>query len=174
MMKLTAETNKLIKYLAYFLIIFVLSLVQEIPGLLPEIFSCVPLLAVAAAVSIALMEPELPAMLFGLEAGFFLDIGTSLPLGVCCIIMTVACCLLSAVSQRHFDINIPSVAVGSVVTLGVVFAAFWLVSAVVPGYSQPLQVLVNRFLPMYVYTLLTVPVIFFINYGVFKGLEYAD
>ena len=173
-MKLTAETNKLVKYVAYFLMIFVFSLVQETPGLLPEIFTCVPLLAVAAAISIALVETELPAMLFGLEAGLFLDIGTSLPLGVCCIIMTVVCCSLSAVSQRNFDINIPSVAVGSVMSLAVVFAAFWLVSVVIPGHSQPIQALINRFIPMYGYTLLTVPVVFIITYGVFKGLEYAE
>lgn len=173
-MKLSPETNRLIKYVAFFLEIFVLSLLQQIPGILPEIFSCVPLLAVAAAVSIALVETELPAMLFGLEAGFFLDIGTSLPLGVCCIIMTVVCCVLSAVSQRNFDINIPSVAVGSVLSLGVIFAAFWIVSAVVPGYSQPVQALLNRFVPMYIYTLLTVPVVFVFTYGIFRGLEYAE
>ena len=58
------DLNKLIRYLAYVLELLVLFMLQETPGLLPSIFGARPVLLFPAVVAIAMLEPEVPALLF--------------------------------------------------------------------------------------------------------------
>ena len=57
------DLNKLIRYLAYVLELLVLFMLQETPGLLPSIFGARPVLLFPAVVAIAMLEPEVPALL---------------------------------------------------------------------------------------------------------------
>ena len=63
------DLNKLIRYLAYVLELLVLFMLQETPGLLPSIFGARPVLLFPAVVAIAMLEPEVPALLFGVVGG---------------------------------------------------------------------------------------------------------
>ncbi|MDO4458731.1 MAG: hypothetical protein Q4C42_01395, partial [Clostridia bacterium] len=67
-----ADPNRIIRRFAFFLEIFVLCIIQDVPNLIPELFGSFPLLTLAAALSISVIEEEIPAMLFGLEAGLLL------------------------------------------------------------------------------------------------------
>ena len=69
------DRYKIIRYFAYTIEILILYMVQETPGLLPEIGGARPVLLIPAAISIAMFESELAGIAFGLLCGLFLDIG---------------------------------------------------------------------------------------------------
>ena len=53
------DRYKIIRYFAYTIEILILYMVQETPGLLPEIGGARPVLLIPAAISIAMFESEL-------------------------------------------------------------------------------------------------------------------
>lgn len=165
------DTNRTVRYFAYFLEIFLCCILQGIDGFLPKIFGCVPLLTASAVITIAVIEPEIPAMLFGLEAGFLLDVCGSTSLGTACILFTVVTCFVSAVAQRRLRISMKSAIIASALGLGAIFAGIWFICYIAKGYSLPYIALADKYLPMYIYTVLTVPFMFLINIGLFKGLQ---
>ena len=71
-------------------------MVQETPGLLPEIGGARPVLLIPAAISIAMFESEFAGIGFGLLCGLFLDIGMGGVLGFHGLLLAAACygCLL--------------------------------------------------------------------------------
>ena len=83
------DLNKLIRYLAYVLELLVLFMLQETPGLLPSIFGARPVLLFPAVVAIAMLEPEVPALLFGVVGGLFCDFGLSGMLGFHALVLGV-------------------------------------------------------------------------------------
>ncbi|HBT91305.1 MAG TPA: rod shape-determining protein MreD, partial [Ruminococcaceae bacterium] len=60
---------RVIRYLGYSIEILVLFVLQETPGLIPEIGGARPVMLIPAAVCIAMFESETPAMAFGLAGG---------------------------------------------------------------------------------------------------------
>ena len=107
--------KKWIRYVLYAVEILLLFLLQDTPGLLPQIMGVKPLPVLSAALTIAMVEACTPAMAFGMYAGFLADIGSGVLLD-------------------------------------------WLVLYVAAGYSLTLYALVTKYLPIYFYTLLTIPV----------------
>ena len=111
------DRYKIIRYFAYTIEILILYMVQETPGLLPEIGGARPVLLIPAAISIAMFESELAGIAFGLLCGLFLDIGMGGVLGFHGLLLAAACYgvgLLTAdliqtnflTSQKVCDINL--------------------------------------------------------------------
>ena len=67
--------KKWIRYVLYAVEILLLFLLQDTPGLLPQIMGVKPLPVLSAALTIAMVEACTPAMAFGMYAGFLADIG---------------------------------------------------------------------------------------------------
>ena len=85
------DRYKIIRYFAYTIEILILYMVQETPGLLPEIGGARPVLLIPAAISIAMFESELAGIAFGLLCGLFLDIGMGGVLGFHGLLLAAAC-----------------------------------------------------------------------------------
>lgn len=62
--------KKWIRYVLYAVEILLLFLLQDTPGLLPQIMGVKPLPVLSAALTIAMVEACTPAMAFGMYAGF--------------------------------------------------------------------------------------------------------
>lgn len=99
------DLNKLIRYLAYVLELLVLFMLQETPGLLPSIFGARPVLLFPAVVAIAMLEPEVPALLFGVVGGLFCDFGLSGMLGFHALVLGVLCFFISLVIRTYLQNN---------------------------------------------------------------------
>ena len=158
------DLNKLIRYLAYVLELLVLFMLQETPGLLPSIFGARPVLLFPAVVAIAMLEPEVPALLFGVVGGLFCDFGLSGMLGFHALVLGVLCFFISLVIRAYLQNNMATAILTGVWSLGLVVLAQWFFLYFFQ-YSYPAYALTHHYLPKYFYTLLFLPLLYLLNRG---------
>ena len=163
------DLNKLIRYLAYVLELLVLFMLQETPGLLPSIFGARPVLLFPAVVAIAMLEPEVPALLFGVVGGLFCDFGLSGMLGFHALVLGVLCFFISLVIRTYLQNNIATAILTGVWSLGLVVLAQWFFLYFFQ-YSYPAYALTHHYLPKYFYTLLFLPLLYLLNRGLSQAL----
>ena len=119
------DLNKLIRYLAYVLELLVLFMLQETPGLLPSIFGARPVLLFPAVVAIAMLEPEVPALLFGVVGGLFCDFGLSGMLGFHALVLGVLCFFISLLVRVYLQSNIATALLTGIVGIGLTVCLQW-------------------------------------------------
>lgn len=163
------DLNKLIRYLAYVLELLVLFMLQETPGLLPSIFGARPVLLFPAVVAIAMLEPELPALLFGVVGGLFCDFGLSGMLGFHALVLGVLCFFISLVIRAYLQNNMATAILTGVWSIGLVVLAQWFFLYFFQ-YSYPAYALTHHYLPKYFYTLLFLPLLYLLNRGLSQAL----
>ncbi len=168
------DFNRVIRYLAYTLELLVLFMLQETPGLMPAIFGSRPLMVLPAAVTIALFEPELTAMAFGVLGGLFLDFGFSCPMGFHALILAVLCFFVSTIVKVYLQVNFVTAMITGLWTTAVVVASIWLFLYYFPGYSMPGYAVLHRYLPEYFYTLLFFPLTFLLNKALYQALKQQE
>lgn len=163
------DLNKLIRYLAYVLELLVLFMLQETPGLLPSIFGARPVLLFPAVVAIAMLEPEVPALLFGVAGGLFCDFGLSGMLGFHALVLGVLCFFISLVIRAYLQNNMATAILTGVWSIGLVVLAQWFFLYFFQ-YSYPAYALTHHYLPKYFYTLLFLPLLYLLNRGLSQAL----
>ena len=163
------DLNKLIRYLAYVLELLVLFMLQETPGLLPSIFGARPVLLFPAVVAIAMLEPEVPALLFGVVGGLFCDFGLSGMLGFHGLVLGVLCFFISLVIRTYLQNNMATAILTGVWSIGLVVLAQWFFLYFFQ-YSYPAYALTHHYLPKYFYTLLFLPLLYLLNRGLSQAL----
>lgn len=163
------DLNKLIRYLAYVLELLVLFMLQETPGLLPSIFGARPVLLFPAVVAIAMLEPEVPALLFGVVGGLFCDFGLSGMLGFHALALGVLCFFISLVIRAYLQNNMATAILTGVWSIGLVVLAQWFFLYFFQ-YSYPAYALTHHYLPKYFYTLLFLPLLYLLNRGLSQAL----
>ncbi|MFR8067368.1 MAG: rod shape-determining protein MreD [Acutalibacter sp.] len=163
------DLNKLIRYLAYVLELLVLFMLQETPGLLPSIFGARPVLLFPAVVAIAMLEPEVPALLFGVVGGLFCDFGLSGMLGFHALVLGVLCFFISLVIRAYLQNNMATAILTGVWSIGLVVLAQWFFLYFFQ-YSYPAYALTHHYLPKYFYTLLFLPLLYLLNRGLSQAL----
>ena len=163
------DLNKLIRYLAYVLELLVLFMLQETPGLLPSIFGARPVLLCPAVVAIAMLEPEVPALLFGVVGGLFCDFGLSGMLGFHALVLGVLCFFISLVIRTYLQNNMATAILTGVWSIGLVVLAQWFFLYFFQ-YSYPAYALTHHYLPKYFYTLLFLPLLYLLNRGLSQAL----
>ena len=163
------DLNKLIRYLAYVLELLVLFMLQETPGLLPSIFGARPVLLFPAVVAIAMLEPEVPALLFGVVGGLFCDFGLSGMLGFHALVLGVLCFFISLVIRTYLQNSMAPAILAGVWRIGLVVLAQWFFLYFFQ-YSYPAYALTHHYLPKYFYTLLFLPLLYLLNRGLSQAL----
>ena len=167
------DLNKLIRYLAYVLELLVLFMLQETPGLLPSIFGARPVLLFPAVVAIAMLEPEVPALLFGVVGGLFCDFGLSGMLGFHALVLGVLCFFISLVIRTYLQNNMATAILTGVWSIGLVVLAQWFFLYFFQ-YSYPAYALTHHYLPKYFYTLLFLPLLYLLNRGLSQALGVQE
>ncbi len=152
--------SRLLRYLTYLIELFVLYAVQQAPDLLPTIHNGRPVLLVPLAISIALFEPQVASMMFGVACGLFLDVGYgSGVLGPHAIVLAIVCFVVSYLAQDLIQTTALNALLICCLTMGVLVVFQWLLTYVALGQPDQLYALVHHFLPRFVYTVaLTLPV----------------
>src|SRR5699024_622175 len=152
--------NRIIRYITYVIELVILFMIQETPGILPPIFGVRPLVTLALAVTVSLIEPELFSMGFGILVGITMDLGVGLPMGTCGVILAVICCFISALAKRKIHVTLGSAIITAVWCLAVLVVLLWLCDYVFMGYSQIYTAFLNHYLPVYLYTILVMPLVY--------------
>lgn len=167
------DFNRVIRYLAYVLEFLVLFMLQEAPGLLPNIFGVRPVLIFPAAVTIAMFEDEVPAMAFGVVGGLFCDFGLSGTMGFHALVLGVLCYVISVTGRNYFQVNIVTAIITGLWTIGLTVCAQWFFLYYFK-YSMPGYAFTHHYLPKYFYTMLFVPLIYLLNRGLSQAVRLQE
>ncbi|HIY27567.1 MAG TPA: rod shape-determining protein MreD [Firmicutes bacterium] len=165
---------RFIRYFAYALELLVLYMIQQTPGFLPSLFGARPILIIPAVLAIAMFEPEIPAMAFGIFGGLLIDFGIGDALGFHGIMLGVACYVISALSANLLRTNLLTSFLVNTVSLLVIVVLQWLFYYVLYGYDYILYALLHHYLPRIAYSLVLTPITFYFNRAFALLIRPAD
>ena len=154
---------KAFRYFAYTIEILTIFVINETPGLIPELFGARPVLLIPVAISIAMFESEVAGMAFGLFCGLLIDFGIGNTLGFHGLLLSVTCYALSLMVINLLQTNLITALLVSLIVLTSIFLLQWVFFYVLFGYDHVIFALVNRYFPRLIYTFVFVPIAFYFN-----------
>ena len=155
---------RILKYVLFVFEIFVLFLLGDTAGIIPEILAAKPALMICAAGSIALSGVrELPAMCFGVLCGLLMDFSQGGPYGFHALIFAVLCYVCALLVQHLFRKNLLAALLMMVVFIGIGFLLHWFFFYVCQGFSGAGYALVCRYGMMAAYTLAAAVPVYFLT-----------
>lgn len=158
-----ADKYKYIRWLAYIIEILVFFVIQQTPGLIPEIFGGRPLLLLPILVGIAMFETEITSLFFGLFIGILLDVGLWDIIGFYAILFAVLGYVISVLAANLFQTNLLTSVIVTAVCIIIVYSLYYLFCYVLKFYDAPIYEFVNHFLARMAYTLVLSPIVYFFN-----------
>lgn len=164
---------KYIRYAIYGAVMLLVVLLQNSRGALPEILGGRAMLALPFVVAIAMQEREIAAAVFGAVAGALLDV-SSVNDGFNTLVLMAIAVICSLFISRIMQNNIVTALVlnsGAVVLYFVLYIAVNLLMTETPLTSR---ILVGFYLPSIIYTMVFVPVFYFIVKSIFVSHKTAD
>lgn len=154
---------RIIRWFAYTLELLTVFILQETPGLFPEVCGARPVAVIPAVLAIAMFETEIPSMVFGLVGGLLIDFGLGGLLGFHALILAAVCYFVSVMASDLFQTNfLTSLIVITLVTFAVM-ALQWACFYVLYGYRNILYALTAHYLPIAAYTVVLTPVAYYFN-----------
>jgi rod shape-determining protein MreD len=154
---------RFIRYFAYVLELLILFMLQQTPGLLPPLFGSRPILLIPAVLAIAMFEPEVPAMAFGLFGGLLIDFGIGGALGFHGILLAVFCYITGAFSANLLKTNLFTSFLVNLVSLSAIVCLQWVFFYVLYDYEFAGYAFIHHYLPRIGYSLLLTPLTFYFN-----------
>lgn len=154
---------RLIRWLAYAIEILVCFVLQETPGLIPQLFGARPVLVVPAVLAVAMFEAEIPAMLFGLFGGLLIDFGMGSLLGFHGLLLAALGFCISLIAANLMRTNLLSAMMVAVVAGAVLMFLDWACFYVMPGFGEAFYTLKAHYLFIYLYTSAVMPIAYYFN-----------
>lgn len=130
------RANAFFRYLAYALELMLAFALTATPGLMPDIFGAKPVLAVCVALTVAVYEREIPAMIFGMIGGILTDVGYSSSIGVFTIALTVICFIVGYAANNLIVAKFLNYLLYAAVAVGILFMLYFLVQFIIPGTAD--------------------------------------
>ncbi len=171
---MSIRLNRNVKYICYVIELFFFYILQCTPNLFPKIFTATPILLLPAVITMALLESEIVAIILGAIAGLFVDLAFGNYFGLFAIIMAIICCLISLSLRKRVRVHLLNVSLIGAVSLFICILCDWFFRYYLQGYSQVLIIFINNYLPIYIYSLLCLPAIYILNFGIYQGLKVID
>lgn len=147
------------KTIIYILILLVLYIIQTDPHLL-YIEEIKPLLVLPYAVCVAMMDGELWGGLFGLGAGLLCDTSTQILFGFNSLIYMICCVAVGLLVIYFMQPSLTNSLLFIGVTLSVRLLLEYFFYYVMWNYENSQLILINRMLPVLLYTLAVTPLIY--------------
>lgn len=153
---------KFLRYFTYVLEIVIFYVLSGIPGFLPSIMGVKPLLILPVAITIAVFEKEIPAMIFGLVCGALCDIGYTDAIGFYTISLTILCFFFGYCARNYFVTNFANAMAIGFTTIPVLICLYFLffVNGAVPHAGQ---LFLRHYITRILYTAVFLPPLFFLN-----------
>ncbi len=166
--------NKRVKYACFFIELLLLYIIQNATGIIPEIFTAKPMLVMAAVITFSLIEDEVPAMILGLVGGLFIDLSFGMHFGLFSIIMAVLACFISVFVKSKINITLVSSIFIGAFFLIISITCDWYFRYELQGFSHSFLMIVDFYLPVYIYTCLCLPMLYVLNLGIFNALRFKE
>lgn len=168
---MSERSNSFFRYLAYVLELILTFVLSTTPGLMPEIFGAKPALVVCVALTVAVFEREIPAMIIGMTAGILTDLGFSDSIGIFAISLTVICFVVGYAANNLIVAKFFNYLLYAVVAVGIIFMLYFLVIFVIPGTENMWDYftahIVSRMVQTFIYS---IP-FYFINHFIYSTLS---
>ena len=158
MRKVTAQ---IWKWIIYFLLLFVLFVLQTTVTL-HAVFEILPVLIVPFVVAVSMQEREVFALVFGVIAGFMWDYSSGKVSGFNAAILMICCIAISLLTLYlvgNNSLNAMLLCVGTMVIQGLLDFLF---GYAIHGYENSWYILVRYILPIILYTVVVTPFIFWL------------
>ena len=157
---------KYIRYCLYSVIILVAFALQSTSVAFPEIFGARAFLLVCVAVSIAMHEREIPAAIFGGVCGILADTTAGVE-GFNALVLTILSAVCSILISHLMQNNIVTAFVLSASATAIYEILYIVVNYCIGTDFVPWRQVFSFYLPSFVYTMVFVPVFYYVTKKVF-------
>ena len=154
---------RIFRYIIYSTELLVLFVLQGTPNPVPELFGGKPSLLLPAVLTIAMFEPQLTALSFGIAGGLLTDISGGGVIGFFAIIMTIACYLTSYLTSELIRTRLSAAMAVSLVTISLALSLHFLFFYVLCGYGSNGYFFVSHYLARIIYTTALTPIAYYVN-----------
>ena len=168
---MSSRTNSFFRYLAYTIELILMFVLSTTPGLMPEIFGAKPVLLICVALTVAVYEREIPAMIFGMAAGILTDLGYSDSIGLFAVSLTIICFIVGYAANNLIVAKFLNFLLYSAVAVGILFMLYFLVRFVIPGVGDMWQYFTQHLISRMVQTFLFSIPLYFINKFIYLTLS---
>ena len=165
------RTNSFFRYLAYTIELILMFVLSTTPRLMPEIFGAKPVLLICVALTVAVYEREIPAMIFGMIAGILTDLGYSNSIGLFAVSLTIICFVVGYAANNLIVAKFLNFLLYSAVAVGILFMLYFLVRFVIPGVDDMWQYFTHHLISRMVQTFLFSIPFYFINRFIYLRLS---
>ena len=157
------RANSFFRYLAYVIEMILAFALDTTPRLLPQIFGAKPVLLICVALTAAIFEREIPAMIIGLAAGILTDVGFSNNIGIFAISLTIICFLVGFAANNLIRATFWNFLLYALITVGALFMLYYLVRFVIPGTDPDGSYFVRHIISRMVQTFVCAIPFYFVN-----------
>ena len=158
--------------MAYVIELILLFLIQNTPGLIPELYGARPVLLIPAAVMIAMFEGDTGGMAIGILSGLLIDLSGGSVLGVHAILLGVLCYFIGLSTMELIRTTFFTALLFGAVSVLLACAIQWFLFYAVWNYGYNGYAFVRHYLPKAAYTFCAVPILYPFNR--FFALRLSD
>lgn len=154
---------RVVKYTIYALEILIAYVIQSTPGLMLEVFGGKPILLVPVAITIAVFEREVPAIVFGVICGVVTDMGYSGAVGYYGIMLAIVCFIVSNLMENYIRTNLLTIMLVSTISIPVIIFLQFVFYYIFAGYTDIWGFFVKHYISRIIYTWAFTPVFYGFN-----------
>lgn len=169
-MDLTQKQKK-VKYLSYCALILLADLIQNVSGIMPEIFGARCFIIIPAVVILSIGEDEIVASLMGIFAGLLWDLTSSVHMGFNFIFFAIVCFIASALVNHLLRDTFITNMLLCAIAIAVYCIVYWLFFIVIKGVDGGFGTLFSFYLPCAIYTAVITPIVYLIYRKIKKKLN---
>ena len=168
---MSEKANSFFRYLAYTIELILMFALTTAPGLLPQFFGAKPALLICAALTIAIYEREIPAMIFGMAAGILTDIGFTDNIGIFAVSLTIICFIVGYAANNLIVATFLNFLLYAAVAVGALFMLYFLIRFIIAGVGDPWSYfkahIISRMIQTYIFS---IP-LYFVNKFIHNSLS---
>ncbi len=161
---------RVVKYIAYAVEAVLVFVLQTTPYLLPEVFGGKGIILLPLAVSIAVFEPDIPAMIFAVVCGFLADCSYSGAVGFYTIMLVIMCFIVSTLTKNYIRTNLLTTMLAAFIGIPLIIFLQFVFYYLLAGYTDGWSFFVRHYIPRIIYTLAFMPVMYGLNSVINKRL----
>lgn len=165
------RSNSFFRYLAYVIEIIIAFVLSTTPHLLPELFGAKPVLTVCVALTAAIFEREIPAMIIGMVAGMMADIAYTDSIGVFTVSLTIICFIVGYAANNLIMATFLNFLLYAAIAVGAIFMLYYLFFFVIPGADDGWSYFVSHIISRMVQTFVFSIPFYFLNRFVHSSLS---
>lgn len=154
---------RVVRYTAYILEILIIYIVQSTPGFIPDVFGGKPVMLVPVAITVAIFERGIPAVVFGAVCGLMTDFGYSGAVGYYGIMLAILCFIVSNLMENYIRTNLLTTMLIATISIPIIIFVQFLFYYVFAGYNDIWGFFVKHYISRIIYTWAFTPVFYGLN-----------